>query len=52
MPTIDVVLNILIVLQLAVEESGQTLATVAEAARREHLKVCALNNVKSDKVRT
>ncbi len=37
MPTIDVVLNILIVLQLAVEESGQTLATVAEADQEREL---------------
>jgi hypothetical protein len=31
MPNLDVVLNILIVIQLAVDESGQTLAPVSEA---------------------
>src|SRR5262249_61541351 len=37
MPTIDVILNILIVLYLAVEESGQVLAIVSEADQERAL---------------
>lgn len=37
MQTIDVVLNIVIVLQLAIEESGQILATVSEADQEREL---------------
>lgn len=37
MPTIDVVLNILIVLHLAIEESGQVLAIVLEADQEREL---------------
>jgi hypothetical protein len=36
--TVDVVLNILIVLQLAIEESGQLLATVSEADQERELR--------------
>ena len=38
MPTIDVVLNILIVLYLAIEESGQVLVVVSEADQERELK--------------
>lgn len=38
MPTIDVVLNILVVLQLAIKESGQMLATVSEAHPERELR--------------
>lgn len=38
MATIDVLLDILIVLQLAVEESGQVLATVTEADQKRELR--------------
>ncbi|MEQ1715853.1 MAG: hypothetical protein ABL907_07700 [Hyphomicrobium sp.] len=38
MATIDVLLDILIVLQLAVEESGQVLATVTEADQERELR--------------
>jgi hypothetical protein len=38
MPTIDVVLNILIVLYLAIEESGQVLAIVSEADQERELR--------------
>jgi hypothetical protein len=38
MPTIDVLLNILIVLYLAIEESGQVLAIISEADQERELK--------------
>jgi hypothetical protein len=38
MPTIDVLLNILIVLYLAIEQSGQVLAMVSEADQERELK--------------
>jgi hypothetical protein len=37
MPTIDVLLNVLIVLYLAIEESGQVLAVVSEAHQEREL---------------
>jgi hypothetical protein len=37
MPTIDILLNILIVLYLAIEESGQVLAIVSEADQEREL---------------
>ena len=37
MPTIDILLNILIVLYLAIEESGQVLAVVSEADQEREL---------------
>jgi hypothetical protein len=38
MPTIDILLNILIVLYLAIEESGQVLAIVSEADQERELR--------------
>jgi hypothetical protein len=38
MPTVDVLLNILIVLYLAIEESGQVLAIISEADQERELK--------------
>jgi hypothetical protein len=37
MPTIDVLLNIIIVLYLAIEESGQVLAIVSETDQEREL---------------